>query len=296
MSNWKTAALRPDICIYHGGCDDGFGAAWVVWKKWGAGVTFIPGVYANEPPDVVARQILGKHILLVDFSYKRPIIEAMARSSASLTILDHHKTAQADLHDLEAWAEGEGLEDRVCVIFDMERSGARLAWDFCFAGEEAPTLIDYVEDRDLWRFAYGDNTRLYSAALRTYPQSFQVWDVIARNSITLLDEGRIVLRAHRTNLEKFLLDKLTATIGGHQVPCLNVPYHYASDAAHELLVLFPKAPFAAAWFRRGDGLYQYSLRSEDSRLDVSEIAKAYGGGGHRNAAGFQVGLEVRELV
>ena len=30
------------------------------------------------------------------------------------------------------------------------------------------------------------------------------------------------------------------------------------------------------------------LRSTDDGLDVSEIAKQYGGGGHRNAAGFRM--------
>ncbi|WP_277343388.1 DHHA1 domain-containing protein [Pseudomonas viridiflava] len=30
------------------------------------------------------------------------------------------------------------------------------------------------------------------------------------------------------------------------------------------------------------------MRSTDEGLDVSEIAKLYGGGGHRNASGFRV--------
>lgn len=65
--------------------------------------------------------------------------------------------------------------------------------------------------------------------------------------------------------------------------------HEAADtlAAHEMLSKYPDAPFTACWFRRADGQIQYSLRSEDSRLDVSEVAKSLGGGGHRNAAGFQ---------
>lgn len=34
----------------------------------------------------------------------------------------------------------------------------------------------------------------------------------------------------------------------------------------------------------------FSLRSTDTGPDVSEIAKAYGGGGHAHAAGFRVPL------
>ena len=279
--------MKPDICIYHGGCDDGFGAAWAVWKRW-PDVQFVPGVYGKEPPDVA-----GKKVLMVDFSYKRPVIEAMAKAAYSLTILDHHKTAQADLQDMEAWAAMEGIGASVKVIFDMAQSGATITWQYVTGADRkdtpCPTMLTYIEDRDLWRFAFGDKTRQFSAALRTYPMDFETWDKIAANPDSLIAEGKIVLRAHQANIQKFMADSYMERISGYTVPCCNVPYHYASDTAHELLQRFPDAPFAMSWFKRGDGMFQASLRSEDHRVDVSEIAKMHGGGGHRNAAGFQVG-------
>jgi phosphoesterase RecJ-like protein len=39
-----------------------------------------------------------------------------------------------------------------------------------------------------------------------------------------------------------------------------------------------------------------SLRASDDRVDVSRIARAQGGGGHRRAAGFQTTLPDAELV
>ena len=39
-----------------------------------------------------------------------------------------------------------------------------------------------------------------------------------------------------------------------------------------------------------------SLRATDDRVDVSAIARAHGGGGHRRAAGFSTDLEFAELV
>ena len=39
------------------------------------------------------------------------------------------------------------------------------------------------------------------------------------------------------------------------------------------------------WWR-GHGVFNYSLRSKGD-FDVSELAKRHGGGGHKNAAGFQ---------
>lgn len=291
--NWT-----PDICIYHGGCDDGFGAAWAVWKRW-PDCKFIPGVYGKAPPDVA-----GKNVLMVDFSYKYDEIAEMSWKAKRIVILDHHKTAESDLARLPAM---EGLDaanmeatavlcwsqnmPEIMAYFDMNQSGAVLAWEFCHGiphNDPPPTMLAYIQDRDLWRFAFGDKTREFSAALRTYPMDFAVWDQIAADPDRLLAEGKIVLRAHQVNIRKFMDDTFTERISGYEVPCCNVPYHYASDTAHELLQRFPDAPFALCWFKRGDGLFQASLRSEDHRVDVSEIAKKYGGGGHRNAAGFQV--------
>jgi hypothetical protein len=66
--------MRP-LCIYHGNCADGFGAAWVVRRFFGAGnVDFHAGIYQDAPPDVA-----GREVIITDFSYKRPVLEQMAK-------------------------------------------------------------------------------------------------------------------------------------------------------------------------------------------------------------------------
>ena len=57
--------LKPDMCIYHGNCQDGFGAAWAVWKRFGDAVEYVPGFYGQPAPDVA-----GRSVVMVDFSYK----------------------------------------------------------------------------------------------------------------------------------------------------------------------------------------------------------------------------------
>src|SRR5688572_2371816 len=79
---------KPDVCVYHGDCDDGFGAAWAIWLRW-PDIEFVPGKYGEPLPDMT-----GKHVLFVDFSAKRPEIEAMAKVAKSIVIIDHHKTAE----------------------------------------------------------------------------------------------------------------------------------------------------------------------------------------------------------
>lgn len=135
--------MKP-LCIYHGGCDDGFAAAFIVRKALGsANVDFHPGVYDQPPPDVS-----GRDVIMVDFSYKRPVLEAMAGQANSILILDHHKTAAVDLagwleptpwkewrNHCQRWRDSTPRRAAIGTLFDMERSGAALAWDYFVGGE-----------------------------------------------------------------------------------------------------------------------------------------------------------------
>lgn len=259
-----------DLCIYHGNCADGFGAAWAV-RKAVQGVQFHPGVYGTPPPDVTDR-----HVVLVDFSYKRPVLIEMAAKAKGILILDHHKSAKEDLVNLPA---------NVSTVFDMERSGAIITWDYFFPGEEPPRLLNHIEDRDLWRFALV-GTREIQANLFSYPYDFDVWDkLMSADVAALFSDGAAIERKHFKDMHELLgVTTREMQIGGHLVPAANLPYTMASDAGH---LLAKGRPFAACYYDTPDGR-AFSLRSTDDGVDVSEIAKQYGGGGHRNAAGFTV--------
>ena len=223
--------MKP-LCIYHGGCDDGFAAAWCVRAALGDEVEFYPGVYAKEPPDVT-----GRDVIMVDFSYKRPVLDAMGQRAASVLILDHHKTAQEDLAhiaraprmiDWRSAAQIDGSGNHVFALFDMERSGAALAWDY-FIGDGSALgwsihqakrrreFIDYVQDRDLWRKAlpYGDE---FTIALRSYPQDFEKWDDLIVDGVgRLFNEGRVIQRYYRLRVEELKRHAYKARLGGHDI-------------------------------------------------------------------------------
>jgi uncharacterized protein len=264
------------LCIYHGNCADGFTSAWVMKKFFdlhGLLGDFHAGVYQQDPPDVANRDVF-----LVDFSYKRPVIEEMRKRANTVMVLDHHKTAEADLRDLP------GVE----VIFDMNRSGARIAWDNFFPGKPPPQTLLHVEDRDLWRFAL-PGTREIQANIFSHPYEFEVWDrLMFEDPQKLIAEGRAIERKHFKDVNE-LIGVVTRrmVIGGHNVPIANLPYIHVSDAAHALA---KGEPFAGCYWDTPKGRV-FGLRSTDEGLDVSDIAKQYGGGGHRNAAGFTVSYD-----
>ena len=292
------------LCIYHGACDDGFASAWIVRRALGEDrVDFYPGVYQKHPPDIT-----GRNVIMVDFSYKRPVIDKMRETANSILILDHHKTAQADLADIlppiSSTTKNYSIPlelPRMSALFDMEKCGASLTWDFFFPDQTRPNFIHYIEDRDLWKkqLKNGDE---FSIALRSYPQDFKQWDkfILEKNGVGLLiSEGQSIQRYYRLRVEEF---KANAYYGEFEMywdkdqhvniyegMFANAPYFAASEVAGELCN--DLTMFGACYFHRADGMWQYSLRSR-SNFDVSVLAKYYGGGGHANAAGFAV----KELV
>jgi hypothetical protein len=269
-----------DLVLYHASCPDGFTAAWAAWRKFGDAAEYLPVQYGpgQVPPDVT-----GRDVLILDFSYPRALLLEMYAKAKSLRVLDHHVSAQKDLAGLD-----------FCV-FDMERSGAGLAWDELHDREQLasrPDLVDYVEDRDLWRFKLPDS-RAINAYIGSFEFSFEKWTELADEFIDserIVGIGEALLRGVDRYVASMAKQARLVTLAGYVVPCVNAPYLNTSELVGHLAEQVPEA-FAVGWFQRGDGLYQYSLRSQGS-FDVSELAKQFGGGGHRNAAGFTVAERV----
>lgn len=278
-----------NICIYHGNCADGFGAAWVVRRhaqmegmldQW----EFYPGVYQQSPPDVT-----GKDVVIVDFSYKRPVIEEMLKTAKSITIIDHHKTTIEDLAPLHGIASvGMDIRMPLYLYFDTNHSGAMLAWLYYFKDKEPPPLIKHIQDRDLWKFEL-NGTREIQANVFSYPYDFAVWDDLMKSDMeTLAIEGKAIERKHFKDIAELLeITTRRMLIGGFNIPVANLPYIFSSDAGHKLAT---GEPFGACYWDTPKGRV-FSLRSTDLGEDVSAIAKSYGGGGHRNASGFIVSYE-----
>ncbi len=278
--------MTRTICIYHANCADGFTAAWAVRAALGEAIEYIPAGYGDEPPDVA-----GADVVIVDFSYKSPVLKRMALSARSILILDHHKTAEADLRGLPAPVGGWDIHrdtagNPVC-LFDMERSGAQMAWDYFNRGAR-PLLVDIVADRDLWRWQI-DHSREINAVIGSHDMTWAVWDDLAADLQAdddirqVANEGHAILRAHDKLVRQVIdVSKRRMVIGGHDVPVAAAPYALASDTAGTMA---EGEPFAATYVDGPKGR-AFSLRSRGEGLDVSQIAATYGGGGHRAAAGF----------
>lgn len=291
--------MKP-LVIYHANCADGFTAAWAVRQAMDA--DFHPGTYSKAPPDVT-----GRDVILVDFSYPAAVLVAMAQTARTILVLDHHKTAEADLqpgtygsggqlafiHRINA-ANGRAVWNRyvaapaaqlVLALFDPDRSGAGIAWDFFNPGKARPALVDYVEDRDLWRFEL-QHTREICATVHSYPYTFEAWDALAAETVySLYQQGLVLERGRGKEVAEIVAAaKRRLVIAHYDVPVASLPHTLASDAGH---LMGDGEPFAATYYDTSEERV-FSLRSRPDAVDVSEVAKLYGGGGHARAAGFRV--------
>lgn len=270
---------RP-LVIYHAGCWDGFCAAWIAHKKFGDDADYFPAHHGTDPPDVE-----GRRVWILDFSYKAPVLAAMAKRAAQVVLLDHHKTAEADLKALPSLYDGSIPSTRLIYRFDMEMSGGRLTWEEFFRKQPVPWLVDYTEDRDLWRWKL-PCSREINAALRSLPLDFTAWDLLEANPDApriLTVEGAAILRREKQIIDDHVGFAREIDMDGHKILAVNATV-LVSEIAGELA---QGRPFGACYFIRSDGKRVWSLRSREGGIDVSEVAKRRGGGGHRNAAGFE---------
>lgn len=275
---------RP-LVLYHGpDCPDGFCAAWVSHRVLGDGADYLPVQYGQPPPDGADDKDRGLYVL--DFSYPRDVTFRLAAlRHERVVVLDHHKTARAALDGLEIELASNNCGDALTAVFDVGKSGARLAWEHFFPGEPAPWLVAYVEDRDLWAWKL-PFSREVSAGLAARPRTFAEWDELGRHPRRppgLTQEGAAVLRYQSRLVDSACANAREVDIDGHKVLAVNATCLFSEVAGK----LAEGRPFGAAWFVRGDGKKVWSLRSRDGGVDVSEVARRHGGGGHRNAAGYE---------
>lgn len=235
------------------------------------------GKYGEDPPDVT-----GRDVLIVDFSYDRDVLIDLKRKAKSLQVIDHHKSAQEQLSGLDY------------CLFDMNRSGAGLTWDFLFPDQPRPDLVNYIEDRDIWTWKL-PNSKEISAALNCYPKDFATWDALEkRDFATLAEEGKIIRKYEARELDVVKGMAREVTIRGHKVLAANSAFLQSEGGE----ALAKERPFSVCWNVKKDGRVYFSLRSRvPDGIDVAQIAQTFGGGGHKHAAGFIIPFhEAMELL
>jgi uncharacterized protein len=262
--------MKKIAVLYHKNCPDGFGAAWAAWKKFGSRADYI-GVNHGEP---LPRGLKGKEVYTLDFCYKGKNMDDLLEKAKRLVVLDHHVSQKDSImraHDYR---------------YELDRSGAVISWNYFHPKKPLPRALKHIEDIDLWKFKM-QYTREVSAILSTYPFEFKARDIFIKNFENaaqrkeLIKAGAAILRYQSRVIEHLVGAATPITFAGYTIYSAN-SFVLTSEAGNILSKKYP--PFALVWSER-EGRIIVSLRSQKG-FDVSKIAQKFGGGGHKNAAGF----------
>jgi len=278
------------LVFYHNDVD-GFTGAWVFWRQWGDDAAYCLVDYGEGDEDIPLPPVEGRDVYFVDFCPPKKQLFDIYGVCKTLTVLDHHRTAEPILEALGKAILPHPESHIFQYTFDLERSGAMLAYDFFPYGNRQPyaELIRYVQDRDLWKFEL-PNSEAINAYIGCQPMKFERWEELHEMFVdgrvdTIVERGEAVLDSINSYVVRMIDNFRGIEWEGYEnVMVVNAPSPHIS----ELLGSMAKAhgvDFAVGWCQLGDGQYLYSLRSR-GEVDVSEIAKRHGGGGHKNAAGF----------
>lgn len=281
--------LQPkdvDYVIYHKNCSDGIGSALAAWVfSKGIGISYHAASIGTDPPT----DIVDKNVLICDFCYPIATLRTMLKVVKNLLVIDHHKTSAEDLATFP--------EDK--KLFDMKRSGAMMTWQYFYSsaaatgGEDsAPLLIRYIQDNDIWTKEMPETDIFYSW-LATVPKTFEEYGKYLNDAVlleTFRKDGAIIKKVNDFYIEQALdyvhIHLCEINDRFYWMAETNMPI-LQSPLGNRMMQRFPYIDFSVV-FNINKGVTGFCLRSTNDHADVSQIAKFYGGGGHRNAAGVKM--------
>lgn len=296
--------MIKEIVFYHDPCIDGFTAAFLAAKALEKQhpdnlPQLVPIKYGDVRCVEDLQRLVGpegykdKTVYILDFSFPKPLMDWLFDNASYVVWLDHHKTA-FEMYGQPADLYWQVSEDRRFIWLDPSASGAMLSWRYFFYDERVqPDLVRVVDDYDRWQFRLAD-TKEANAFIKSQPRTFEAWDdMLKMTAHEMASNGRVIQKYEEAMVAQMIeapdaVHSITLAAGTVEGLAINGPAHLSSALGHALCK--EAETFGAVWQYDGVFRIKVSLRSEGD-FDVSEIAKMYGGGGHKNAAGFSIEVE-----
>jgi len=269
---------RTTVCLYHND-PDGCCAAAVVRRALGPYHAFVVMEIGEAVPweEIEAAQ----QVVLVDFSLPTEDMLRL-RDGWEFVWVDHHKTALARL--------GEAMTS-VPGVRSVDEAACGLTWQTFFPGQPVPKAVLYVGDRDIWRNAFSQTPAFCEGLyqLDFAPTNDDLWQPLLDDDAALVAElierGAILHQARLKQIARVASNHgFETTFEGHRTLAINDRGsgdmgEYIRRAGYEIGYCYAEVV--------RDGRLQTIVTLYSDQLDVSEIARKYGGGGHAGAAGFQ---------
>lgn len=325
-------------CFYHGGCPDGIGGAWALYRQLPEGARAVlrklGGLYngvkgeplralqagapvfhglahgdASPPAELVA----GRDVVYVDIVPKAETLLWVAALARTTTVLDHHRSAQPALAALAQAYPSDSGKERVRSVYDERRSGAQIAWDWATGGAPRPAVLDYIGDRDLYKFELPHSREVNKAlfvegvtrGFASLSAHADGGDAKSEGGVdaALIERGGAYARYEALTLARLVanarLARVRARLPGDEAPreycvlIVNSPLLQSELGEALMATATAEVHFAVIWSYNHDRHEIWaSARTNRPDIDLSKIVPhlvgATNGGGHPAAAGFSV--------
>jgi oligoribonuclease NrnB/cAMP/cGMP phosphodiesterase (DHH superfamily) len=292
--------INYNYAIYHKNCQDGFSSLIVLLKS--KRITQDAIIYhdvpsANFPP----KDIDNKDLIIMDVAYKYGVIKEILERAKSVVFIDHHITIKEDVEKLKSQ-----FKKKITIIYDEKESGASLTWKFLFADKKMPLFIRYIKDNDIgaWKLKY---TKAFIYSLRVKYDIDLKSDIVKKwkdlfddnNVKKLVKRGKIYEEyanslldenVRKYSMEAFPSEKIYLEFtdyfmkpGQYRVAVICGSGCPSSSLLGNKIMETIDCDFALIWtYHMDEKKYVVSFRSKE--VDVGELAKIFGGGGHKLAS------------
>lgn len=291
--------MKP-ICFYHVADLDGKCSAAIVHHALKGEVELIGIDYGWKFP---WDKVQGREVIVVDFSLQPFSDMIRLKSEAkSLTWIDHHKSA---ILEYEQWADGLakalGANPKIEGVREIGIAGCELTWMWFeshgLVKGPPPLAVKLLGRYDVWdeeckEFSWATQILPFQYGMRNrdHDPNADVWDVLLApggkdlvNIITAIGIT-ILLYEDRQNALYVKVCAFPSYLDGRPVLACNKAL--ANSRLFDSVWDPEKYHMMAAFYLQKRGTWKVSLYTTREDVDVSEVAKAHGGGGHKKAAGF----------
>lgn len=310
MDKYNKKDNKYNYVIYHRGCYDGF-SAFVILDKSGfieKGATIFPDVPSAK---IAPRGIEDKDVIIMDTAYKYDILKEIFRSAKSVTFIDHHITIRDDVTKLKDEFTSESKS--INIIYNEDECGASLTWHFCYPDKKLPWFLKYIKANDIGKWEMFNNTYNFMAYLNVHFQTelskenIEKWNTLFDKDTVkrMIKKGRIYkeyidymldTNSNKYSMMSFPSEKIYEEYteyfkqpGQYKVAVSSMPCPNSSQLGNKMMKEI-NCDFVMFFTQNLDKKeYILSLRSDE--VDVGEIAKIFGGGGHKLASACSIQMD-----
>ena len=280
------------LCIYHGDLD-GHTSAAIIDKKYLINKFVVANYDTDFPFDRVKR---NESVFIVDYSLKnKDDMNRLLNITKKVIWIDHHITA---IQKFDGFKYLEGIRK------DTYPAACMLCWQFCFPATPPPKFVSIVADYDVWKYEFGDLTRNVVTAAQemenTHPRNSDFWYPVLEGDSNILTEMKIngeKIRLVKSINRKSFVKSHAFRIEFEGMSVIACNKQDGGSLLFDGLDDIDKYDAMMSFQYSGvSDLWEVSLYSTNDEIDCGCVAKKYGGGGHRGAAGFSVKVLPFEII